>query len=62
MGIMDAFSKEDRVEITVSQLIATIENGERAAARFHTAMAMIEAGIPAKKIMETFVIMNEKGV
>lgn len=62
MGIMDAFSKEDRVEITVSQLISTIESAERAAARFHTVMAMIEAGIPAKKIMDTFVIMNEKGV
>lgn len=62
MGLMDAFSKEDRVEITVAQLTATIEIAERAAARFHTVLAMIEAGIPAKKIIDTFVIMNEKGV
>ena len=62
MGLIDAFSKEDRVEITVSQLISTIESAEKAATRFHTAMAMIEAGIPGKKIMETFVKKKEKGV
>ena len=62
MGLMDTFSKEDRVEITVSQLATTIVVAERAAARFHTALAMLEAGIPAEKILETFTIMNEKGV
>lgn len=61
MGIMDAFSAEDRVEITVSQLIRTLDERARAEANFNTAMAMCREGIDLEKILKVYGInSNEK--
>lgn len=54
MGFVDAFSAEDRVEITVSQLIKMLDERARAESNFCTAMAMTREGIDPEKILRVF--------
>lgn len=54
MGFVDAFSAEDRVEITVSQLIKMLDERARAESNFNTAMAMTREGIDPEKILRVF--------
>ena len=54
MGLMDAFSAENRVEITVAQLIKILDERARAEANFNTAMAMVREGIDPKKILRVY--------
>ena len=54
MGLMDAFGAEDRVEITVAQLIKTLDERARAESNFNTAMAMTREGIEPEKILRVF--------
>lgn len=61
MGLMDAFNAEDRVEITVAQLIRTLDARARAESDFDTAMAMCREGIDPEKILKVYGIKsNEK--
>ena len=54
MGLMDAFGAEDRVEITVAQLIKVLDERARAEADFNTIMAMCSEGIDHKKILKIY--------
>lgn len=45
MGIMDAFSKEDRTEITVDQLITILNERAKAEANFYIAIKMCKRGV-----------------
>lgn len=54
MGFVDAFSAEDRVEITVSQLIKMLDERARAESNFNTSMAMTREGIDPEKILRVF--------
>lgn len=54
MGLIDAFSAEDRVEITVSQLIKVLNERARAETNFNTAIAMIREGVPSDIICRVF--------
>lgn len=54
MGIMDAFSKEDRLELTVSQLIELIDDRAIAESKFNIAMNMCREGLPADTITKVF--------
>lgn len=60
MGLIDAFSAEDRVEITVSQLIRTLDERARAEVNFNTAMAMCREGIDPEKILKVYGIKSEE--
>lgn len=60
MGLMDAFGAEDRVEITVSQLIKTLDERARAEANFNTAMAMCREGIDPEKILGVYGIKGKE--
>lgn len=60
MGLMDAFSAEDRVEITVAQLIRTLDERARAEANFDTAMAMCREGIDPEKILKVYGIKSKE--
>lgn len=53
-GIMDAFSKEDRAEITVSQLIEILDDRARAKANFGIAIKMCNEGIAPATIARVF--------
>lgn len=59
MGLMDAFSSEDRLELTVSQLIAILEAKANALEDFNTAMAMCSNGISSDVILKVFSTKNE---
>lgn len=54
MGLMDAFGAEDRVEITVAQLIKTLDERARAETNFCTAMAMLREGVDPEKILRVY--------
>lgn len=54
MNIMDAFSKEDRTEITISQLIEILDNRARAEANFDIAIKMCNEGIAPATIARVF--------
>lgn len=54
MGLIDAFSAEDRVEITVAQLIKILDERARAEANFNITMAMVREGIDPKKILRVY--------
>lgn len=54
MGLIDAFNAEDRVEITVAQLIKTLDERASAESNFNTAMAMTREGIDPEKILRVF--------
>lgn len=54
MGIMDAFSKEDRTEITVDQLITILNERARAEANFYIAMRMCKEGLSPATIARVF--------
>ena len=60
MGLMDAFGAEDRVEITVSQLIKTLDERARAEANFNTAMAMCREEIDPEKILRVYGIKSKE--
>lgn len=60
MGIMDAFKEEDRLEITVSQLIQTLDARARAEADFNTTMAMLREQIEPEKILRVYGIKNNE--
>lgn len=60
MGFVDAFSAEDRVEITVSQLIRTLDERARAESNFNTAMAMCREGIDPEKILKIYGIKSKE--
>lgn len=59
MGLMDAFSSEDRVELTVSQLIRILECRANALEDFNTAMAMCENNISSDLIAKIFSTKNK---
>ena len=52
--ILDAFSKEDRTEITVSQLIQLIDDRARAEARADIMLRMCRNGIASEDIAGIF--------
>lgn len=54
MGLIDAFNAEDRVEITVSQLIKVLNERARVETNFNTAIAMIREGVPSDIICRVF--------
>lgn len=60
MGLIDAFSAEDRVEITVAQLIRTLEARTKAETDFNTAMAMCREGIDPEKILKIYGIKSKE--
>lgn len=60
MGIMDAFKEEDRLEITVSQLIQTLDARARAETDFNTAMAMLREQIEPEKILRVYGIKSKE--
>lgn len=61
MGIMDAFSAEDRVEITVAQLIKLLDERARAESNFKIAMAMTRERIDLEKILRVFDMEKKEG-
>lgn len=52
--ILDAFSKEDRTEITVSQLIQLIDDRARAEAKADIMLRMCRNGITSEDIIGVF--------
>lgn len=52
--ILDAFSKEDRTEITVSQLIQLIDDRARAEAKADIILRMCRNGITSEDIVGVF--------
>lgn len=52
--IIDAFSKEDRTEITVSQLIQLIDDRARAEAKADIILRMCRNGITSEDIIGVF--------
>lgn len=52
--ILDAFSKEDRTEITVSQLIQLIDDRARAEAKADIILRMCRNGITSEDIIGVF--------
>lgn len=54
MGLMDAFGAEDRVEITVAQLIKMLDERARAESNFDVTMAMLREGIDPEKILKVY--------
>ena len=54
MGIMDAFSKEDRTEITINQLITILNERAKAEANFYIAMRMCKEGLNPAIIARVF--------
>ncbi len=53
-GLIEAFKPDDRVEITVSQLITMIETKAKSEAAFYNAMEMLKAGVTADVILKVF--------
>jgi hypothetical protein len=53
-GLIEAFKPDDRVEITVSQLITLIEAKAKSEAAFYNAMEMLKAGVTADVILKVF--------
>lgn len=51
MGIMDAFSKEDRVQLTVTQLISLIDSRAVAEAKLNLMLRMAQKGLPWGQIV-----------
>ena len=60
MGIIDAFSAEDRVEITVRELIETIDARANAECKFYIAMDMLRQGIRPETVLAVFGYEPEK--
>lgn len=60
MGLIDAFSSEDRLELTVSQLITILERKANAVEDFNTAMAMCANNIPSDLIIKVFSTKNKE--
>lgn len=53
-SIVDAFSKEDRAEIAISQLIKVLDDRARAEANFDIAIKMCNEGIAPAIIARVF--------
>lgn len=60
MGIADAFGKEDRVEITVSQLITLIGSLEREKAENRIFKRMLEKDFYTTEIKKVFLDEEEQ--
>ena len=54
MGLMDAFGAECRVEITVRELIATLDKKAKAEAGFNVAMDMLREGVAPETVRAVF--------
>lgn len=54
MGLMDAFGAECRVEITVRELIATLDEKAKAEAGFNVAMDMLREGVAPETVRAVF--------
>lgn len=54
MGLMDAFGAECRVEITVRELIAILDEKAKAKAGFNVAMDMLREGVAPETVRAVF--------
>ena len=54
MGLMDAFSAEDRVEITVKELITILDARAKAESAFDITMNMLREGVSPKTVRAVF--------
>lgn len=59
MGLVDAFSAEARVEITVRELIALLDERTRAQADFTTTMAMLREGVSPETVRAVYGLSKE---
>lgn len=54
MGLMDAFSAEDRVEITVKELITILDARAKAESAFEITMNMLREGVSPQTVRAVF--------
>lgn len=54
MGLIDVFGAEERVEITVAQLIRILDERARAESNFDVTMAMLREGVDPEKILKVY--------
>lgn len=59
MGLIDAFSAEDRVEITTRELITILNERAKAETAFNVAMAMLREGVKPKTVRAVFGLKND---
>lgn len=59
MGIMDAFSKEDRLEITVAQLEAILDDRARVEAENRIILKMCRQGLTSREILKIITDQEE---
>lgn len=60
MGLIDAFGAETRVEITVRELIALLNERARAEANFTTAMAMLRECVSPETVRAVYGLIEEE--